>query len=237
MSRALTLSGLPCPGVGGADREVAAASGPLASSSGSRPMEDLRTTAAAAANAPEIDIDRFRQGDPDTFKVVLKRFGSLIQSIVAAYRLQPDDREDLYQGICIRIWERSSQFSGRGSLLGWINAIAHNECRNYFAAHQRRQSRQTDLSPEIIAMDEIAGLFEDPLQLAARVQFMDHLRLSLAAMPPRQAQAFIVVRVLGFSAEEAAKMLGKAPATVRSNLRHARKQLRRSMGVYENGLS
>lgn len=237
MSHASALSGLLSTGVGTMDGETRAAPKALASSSGRGSKSDGRAASGAAADAPEIDIDRFRQGDPDTFGVVLKRFGPLIRSIVAAYRPDPDESDDLYQDICMRVWERRTQFSGRGSLLGWINAIAHNVCRNWAVTHRRRELRETSFTPETIGADEIADLVEDPSQLAANEEFMDHLSLKLAALPKRQAQAFILVRVLGFSAKDAAAILGKFPATVRSNVRHAIKKLRRSMGVYKNGLS
>ena len=237
MSHASALSGLLSTGVGTVDGEVKTAPAALAASSGRGSRSDATAAREVAADAPEIDIDRFRQGDPDIFGVVLTRFGPLIRSIVAVYGTNPDDRDDLYQDIFMRVWERRTQFSGRGSLLGWINAVAHNVCRNWVAKHRHRESRETRLTPEIIAADEIADLVEDPSQLAANGEFMNHLSLKLAALPKKQTEAFILVRVLGFSAEEAAAMRGKLPATVRSNVRHAIKKLRRSMGVYENGLS
>ena len=233
MIHASALSLPPWAEAGDAERDVGTPPEPVAGTAGS----DDRTAGTGAADAPEIDIVRFRQGDPDACQLMLQRFGPLIMRVVTAYRLDPDDRDDLYQEICIRVWGRRGQFSGRGSLSGWINAIAHNECRTWLAKHGRQKSRQTEFTPAVIASDEVAGLVADPSRLAALGEFMDHLRLKLAALPRRQAQAFILVRGLGFSAKEAADILGRAPATVRSNVRHAIKKLRRSMGVHRNGLS
>ena len=75
--------------------------------------------------APGIDIDAFRRGDFDTFRTVLQHFGPLIQVIAAAHTGNAHDREELFQEITVRLWERRAQYSARGPLGGWINRIAH----------------------------------------------------------------------------------------------------------------
>ena len=64
-------------------------------------------------NVETIDIARFRSGDPTAFRTVVEQCGPLIRSMVASYVRDPDDRDDLYQEICIRVWEYRAQFSGR----------------------------------------------------------------------------------------------------------------------------
>lgn len=188
-------------------------------------------------NVETIDIARFRSGDPAAFCTVVEQCGPLIRSIVASYVRDPDDRDDLYQEICIRVWEYRAQFSGRGSLAGWINTIAQRSCYNWMKARKTRESRERQYSEDATVRADAAQLLEDPSQLAAWTDFVSQLRQSLAALPSRQADTFILVHVRGFTAKEAARTLGIRRATVRSNLRHAIKKLRHSMGDYENGLS
>ena len=78
--------------------------------------------------APGIDIDAFRRGDFDTFRAVLQHFGPLIRTIAASYTDNAHDREELYQEITVRLWQRRAQYSARGPLGGWINRIAHRVC-------------------------------------------------------------------------------------------------------------
>ena len=48
----------------------------------------------------------------------------------------------------------------------------------------------------------------------------------MAEMPARQAEAFKLVHISGLSPAVAARIMDVSPATVRSNLRHARTRLR-----------
>ncbi len=188
-------------------------------------------------NVETIDIARFRSGDPTAFRTVVEQCGPLIRSVVASYVRDPYDQDDLYQEICVRVWEYRAQFSGRGSLAGWINTIAQRSCYNWIKAQKTRESRARQYSDDATVRADAAQLLEDPSQLLACTDFMSQLRQSLATLPPRQADTFILVHVRGFTTKKVARTLGIRRATVRSNLRHAIKKLRQKMGDYENGLS
>jgi DNA-directed RNA polymerase specialized sigma24 family protein len=41
-------------------------------------------------------------------------------SIVAPYTPNHHDRQELYQEICVRLWEHRARYSGRGPLSAWI---------------------------------------------------------------------------------------------------------------------
>ena len=185
-----------------------------------------------------IDISRFRSGDQSCFRRVLEEFSPLIQSVVTSQLLRyPHDRDDVYQEICLRVWERRKQYSGRGSLAGWINKIAHHTCLNWRRQRGARESGKERYSPESIAAAHCSREMADPAHLLSRTEFMNRLRQSLAALPTRQADTFILVRLKGYTAAEAADVLEVRTATVRSNLRHATKRLRRELREFKNGLS
>ncbi len=185
-----------------------------------------------------FDIDQFHEGDQSCFRGVLDEFSPLIQSIVSSQlRQYRHDHDDVYQEICLRVWERRTQYSGRGSLGGWINRIAHHTCLNWRRQRRASESRQDRYVPEGIASANSAQRMADPAQLVSRTEFRNRLRQSLAALPERQANAFVLVRLEGYTAGEAGSVLKVRPATVRSNLRHATKRIRRELKEFKNGLS
>lgn len=136
----------------------------------------------------------------------------------------------------MRIWERRAQYSGRGSLAAWINRIAHHTCLNWRRGWRSRESGRERYASKAMSTERSSGL-ASPEQLLNRTEFNDHLRQSLAALPERQADAFVLVRMKGYTATEAADILRTRAATVRSNLRHATVKLRREMKEFKNGLS
>ena len=188
--------------------------------------------------ASAIDIDQFHRGDQSCFQRVLEKFSPLIQSVVSSQLARyPQDRDDVYQEICMRIWERRTQYSGRGSLAGWINRIAHHTCLNWRRQRRRHDSGKERYAPEAVAAGESSRRIADPAQLLGRKEFMDRLRQSVAALSERQADVFILVRLKGCTVKEAADVLKVKTTTVRSNLRHATKRLRRELKEFKNGLS
>ena len=188
-------------------------------------------------DAPSIDTDGFRQGDPDCCRRVLDEFSPLIWSVVFSYVRERAECEDVYQEICVRVWERSGQYSGRGSLAGWINKIAHRHCINWRKRQRTYHSYQKRYAFETAALAEFAHSSEDPALLAERREFGSRVTAALATLPEKQSETFILVRLRGCETREAARILGVQPATVRSNLRHATRKLRRELKEFEHGLS
>ena len=182
--------------------------------------------------APGVLLDAFHRGDFATFRTVLHHFGSLIQSIAARYTDNAHDREELYQEISLRLWQRRTQYSALGPLGGWINRVTHHVCRNWKSAQAAREAIQERHATEVFALGKTDAVLEDPSQLMERTEFMDRIRLALAQLPPRQERTFTLIHVKGYSVSETARKLKTRRATVRSNLRHAAKKLRHLMKDY-----
>lgn len=182
--------------------------------------------------APGIDLDAFRRGDSDTFRIVLQHFGQLIQVIAAGHTGNAHDREELFQEITVRLWERRAQYSARGPLGGWINRIAHRFCYDWEKAQVAREAAAERHATEVLAPDDAGAVLEDPSSLMDRKDFMDDLRLALAQLPEKQERTFTLIHIEGYSTVEVAGMLGARRATVRSNLRHAIRKLREFMREY-----
>ena len=182
--------------------------------------------------APGVFLDAFHRGDFATFRTVLHHFGSLIQSIASSYTDNAHDREELYQEISLRLWQRRKLYSASGPLGAWINRVTHHVCRNWKVAFAAREGIHERHATEVIALGEADAVLEDPSKLMESTQFMDRLRLALAQLPPRQERTFTLVHMMGYSVSDTARKLEARRATVRSNLRHAAKKLRHLMKDY-----
>ena len=101
---------------------------------------------ATKADPAPIDSEAFRQGDPECFEMVLDRFGPLIWSVVNAYA---DDRDDLYQEVCVRLLTRREHYREwepwKDGSPRWRGAFAETG-----AMHGRRASRRSSGIPSWI---------------------------------------------------------------------------------------
>ena len=190
---------------------------------------DGRDPSVPVGTSERIDIAAFRQGDG--FETFLVHYGSLIHSVAHTYAIDGDEQEDLYQKTCIRIFERRASFSGAGSLASWINRIAHSTCLNAGRARANRRAATDRYSANKASAISSHGGRTDPWEHTVAVDVRAKLRRALAKLGERQASAFVLTQVEGYSASEAAGIMGLAESTVRSNLRHARRRLRELLEV------
>ena len=202
--------------------------------SGSLDLEEaLRVlTTTEGTKAPDdacIDIRAFRRGDPECFALVLRRFGPLIKSIVAAYAEDTDDQDDLYQEVSIRLLTRRAFYKEIGAMEGWVMTLARGCCRNWYEARKSRMSVAERYAAQVPPTEESDALFDDPSRLLDYRMFLERLELAVEELPSRQRRALRLVHVDGLSVDRAARTLGTTTATVRSNIRYARKKLRELM--------
>ncbi len=176
-----------------------------------------------------VDSEAFRRGDPECFALVLRRFGPVIRSIVAAYAKDPDDQDDLYQEVCIRLLTRRESYQEMGAMEGWVTTLARGCCRNWRAARESRLSATKRYAAHVPPTEESDALLDDPSRLLDYRTFLERLERALDELPLRQRRAWRLVHTEGQSVDRAARTLGTTAATVRSNIRHARKKLRELM--------
>lgn len=194
------------------------------------------TKAAADDNLP-FEAQGYRQGDPACFEALLERFGPLIRRVVNAYSEDKDDQEDMYQEVSIRLLIRGKSYRELGALRGWVVTLARGVCRNWRTSRETRVSAIDRYSAESPPEEESDALLDDPSRLLQYRTFLERLERALADVPRRQAIAWRLVHVEGYSANQAARMMKTTPGTVRSNIRHARVRLRELMQEARNELS
>ena len=184
-----------------------------------------------------IDGEAFREGDDESFRAVLDRFGPLIRKVVWSYADSDDDREDLYQEVCIRILEQRGKYREQGAMGGWIGTVARNMARNWRAARSAHESAKDRYAIAVVPIEAARRIAEDPSRLLNYREYLSNVKQALDSLPAAQATAYRLVHIEGHSPKEAGRILKVATATVRSNVRHAREKLREQLAELKDELS
>lgn len=179
----------------------------------------------------------FEEEDDECLRAVLEQYGPLIRKVAWSHAHSVDDQEDLYQEICIRILEKRDQYREQGTMGGWIGTVARNVARDWHAARSAHESAKRSYSIAVVPIEAARRVAEDPSRLLNYSEFLASVRQALDSLPDRQATAFRLVHIEGHSPREAGRIMNVATATVRSNLRHARKKLRKQLGELKDALS
>ena len=143
---------------------------------------------------PGSDADlsaMFRKGRPEALSALYERYAALIYTLALRSLADPAEAEDVTQQVFVAAWRaRDSYDPGRGSLAGWLIAIARNKVTDVFRGRRResgalrkmigQQGRATSLTvadqlvDRLVIADELARLGE-PQQKIMTMAFFDNL--------------------------------------------------------------
>jgi len=157
------------------------------------------------------------------------------------------EADDLVQDTFLRAWRARSAFDGRGSVRGWLYAIATNSCLNAIKARSRarRILQQPGRPPaegpadggpiaELAWLEpypdaELPDIADGEPGPEARYETREAVKLAFVAaiqlLPPRQRAALLLCDVMGWSTVETMQLLGGSTASINSALQRARATL------------
>lgn len=186
----------------------------------------------------DTTLRRAQAGDGDAFRELVEPHRR--ELLVHCYRIlgSLDDAEDMVQEALLAAWRAVGSFDGR-ALRAWLYRIATNRCLNHVRDEARRppsmlpteQARTMDglaASDEPWWLEPCPDALLDDVALGpeARYDAREAVALSFVAglqhMPAQQRAVLVLRDVLGFTASEAADILGTTPASVNSALARAR---------------
>ncbi len=139
---------------------------------------------------------------------------------LALCRLQNTaDAEDVYQDVFLRLFQQDPADWDQERTRAWLLRTAINRCTDLHRFRLRRPVLSLTEIPELAAVPDRSG---------------QELWAAVARLPKAMRITVHLYYAEGYSTEEAAKLLGVPPATVRTRLRRARMKLKDLLGGMED---
>jgi RNA polymerase sigma-70 factor, ECF subfamily len=164
-----------------------------------------------------------RGGDSGALRKLVEHAYPLVRRWALVQTGDRADADDLTQDVLIRMIRKLDTFHGRASFESWLYAMT----RNAGLDRARRSGRARRVSADVLAYAEVGPA---PAQDPARYVEADELRSLLATffaeLPRRQREVIDLVELQGYTAAEAAEMMGVRAVTIRAHLFKARRTLR-----------
>jgi RNA polymerase sigma-70 factor, ECF subfamily len=123
------------------------------------------------------------------------------------------DAEELMQDAFLKLWERWDRIHTIDDPVGYLFRIAMNGFR-------MRARRARMAARRIVPLETVRDPFDD-------IEVRDDVRRLLLGLPVRQRAALVLTEIFGYSSEQAARILGIRPTTVRVLASQGRAALRR----------
>jgi RNA polymerase sigma-70 factor (ECF subfamily) len=187
-------------------------------------------------------LDRARTGDGEAFRELTDPYRRELHLHCYQILGSVQDAEDTLQETLLAAWRGLDRFEERASVRTWLYKIATNQCLNALRTAGRRPAplHWSAPPPEPTRHTEPLSLqpYPDALleQLPAsepgpetRYERRESVALAFVAglqrLPPRQRAVLVLRDVLGYTAAQAADLLGVSPVSVNSALLRARATL------------
>jgi RNA polymerase sigma-70 factor, ECF subfamily len=157
-----------------------------------------------------------QRGDTVAFAGLVRLHERTAYAIARAIVTVHEDAEDAVQEAFLRAYQALARFRPDQAFGAWLNRIVAN------AALDTARRRKVRAADELT--DAVADSFRDP---AEAEELRRRLGEALAKLPQRARSVIVLHDVEGFTHAEIGEMLGIPEGTARSDLHHARQQLRR----------
>ncbi len=162
-------------------------------------------------------------GDDRAFNTLMERHADRLWSIAIRVMNRPDDAADALQDAMISAFRRAADFRGDAAVTTWLHRIVVNAC---FDRLRRIAARPSDPLPEDADRSlSFASTRDDPETAAVRSSLVDEVTAALHQLGADQRAALVLVDLEGYSMEQAARILGCAPGTVKSRCSRGRAKL------------
>ena len=190
------------------------------------PTDDPPEALADAPDEPPepSDVALLRahvDGDPNAFSTLVERHQDRLWAVALRVMGSPDDAADALQDAYVAAFRRAGTFRGDSLVTTWLHRVVVNACLDRL---RRAKVRAADPLPD--DLDRVEGLGTGPERDPVEEREQQEVVLSaLATLNPDQRAALVLVDMQGYPVDEAARVLGCAPGTVKSRCARGRARL------------
>ncbi|MGB3727265.1 MAG: sigma-70 family RNA polymerase sigma factor [Glaciecola sp.] len=163
-----------------------------------------------------------------TFETVIKDHAKLLSRVASTYEANDSIQQELFQEICVAIWQALRAYKGDASIKTFILKVAHNRCvthvgkeANRFKSHAHEDAASLADQALINSQESLESDFVYSQQLVRLLQSIRNLKL-----PARQV---ISLSLEGLSYDEIAQICGMSVSNVGVIINRVKEQLRKEI--------
>lgn len=173
------------------------------------------------------ELKLFRAGDGRIFAALVSPLEAMLRRQIAPYaRGDRDEADDMFEDVCIKIFDQRRNFRGDGPLAAWASRL----CTRFCVDHSRKETRAQHLFP---LMDGPFDAAADPRSTPDRIRSAEESEArfeavtdAVVALPPRKRLIAILHWYRERTAGEIALELHLTASTVWTTLSQIRATLR-----------
>ncbi len=163
------------------------------------------------------------EAEADRYERIVRELGPALRRLAASYERDLSLRDDLFQDICLALWQALPRFRGDSSERTFVFRVAHN--RGITHRFRRRRPPSADLGE----VAEVPAPGRTPHEEADAGERRRRLADALRSLPLGYNQV-LTLALEGLPAREIGEVLGLTENNVAVRMTRARKALRQKLG-------
>jgi len=168
---------------------------------------------------------RATTGNREAFGALVSRHQAAVRRVCRAVTGDEHDADDASQEAFLSALDRLETYDRKRPFGPWLMRIATNAAIDLLRRRAVRRAEPLD--------EALTASSRSPARDAEQMELRVALSAALAALPERQRAAVTLFDLEGYAHAEIAEILGVPEGTVRSDVFHARRRLRESLGPYD----
>ncbi len=198
---------------------------------------DGRESEATETSSYEHIIKMAQEGDEKAYKEIYDRYCRVVYTLAFQMVGNHTDADEIVQETFIRVFRNLHRLRNNRSFVSWLYQITINLSIDHRKLRMRRRTVPIDDSPEMFAFFELATSrsVKDPGQVLENQELLEQINTAIEQLPAQQRAVILLHEVEGLSKKMISEILQCSLVTVRTNLHHARKKLRKTLSRYLKG--
>jgi RNA polymerase sigma-70 factor (ECF subfamily) len=176
-------------------------------------------------------VEKAKQGDSMAFGSLVEPWRKPLFGYIYRMVTLRQDAEDLLQDVLVRVLEGIRTYRGEARFKSWLFGIATHVCLDHLRAKKRWRVEAQSIGEKEATADpqKVEGLKVMMQQPGFSFEIREHIAFCFSCiartLPPQEQAALMLKEVLGFTAEEAAGILGVSEPVFRHRLSAARARM------------
>lgn len=173
-------------------------------------------------------LSRHAGGDPYAFAELVQRHRDRMWAVALRTLGDPEEAADALQDAFLSAYRAAGRFRGDAAVTTWLHRIVVNACLDRL---RRRSIRPAVPMGDDATLDSVAPKNVDPT--SAHEISLD-VSDALQRIPFEQRAALVLVDMMGYAVDEAARVLEVPPGTIKSRCARGRARLAPLLGHLRN---
>jgi RNA polymerase sigma-70 factor (ECF subfamily) len=172
-------------------------------------------------------FQQIRQGNRHSFEQLFRSYYAPLCVFARKYIKDTDDCEEIVQGFFLKLWEKRKSIDINTSVKNYLFSSVRNRCLNQLKHQKIMQAHQAEILNTSSESDFGSNYFME-------IGLVEKIEQSIAALPPKRREIFILSREQGLKYREIADQLGISIKTVETQMGQALKEMREKLRDYKH---